>query len=87
MPDGTMSPPLECGLDRGDRKEQVEHVVEERDETVFPVERLRLLIDGVHLHGMNAELLGQTGTALERIDQETHAPSLPLHALIHGQTG
>lgn len=76
---------LDNGLDRGDRKEEVERVVEEGDEAEFLVERFRLLVDRAHLDGMDAECVGQTDAALERIDQEPLAPSLPLYALVHGQ--
>ena len=72
-------------MDRGDRKEEVKRVVEQRDESVFLVERLCLLVDRVHLHGMDAELVGQAKAALESINQEPFAPSLSLDALVYRQ--
>ena len=79
--------PLDCGLDCGDRKEQVKLIIEERDETVFLVERFCLLVDRIHLDGMDAEFVGKAMTLLKRVDQEAHAPSLSLNRLVHRQAG
>ena len=75
--DSMRSWPLDCGLDCGDGKEQVKLVIEERDETVFLVERFCLLVDRVHLDGMDAEFVGQAVAASEERPSGAPSPSLP----------
>ena len=67
------------------RKEQAIRVIDQGDEAELDTELASSVIQGVHLDGPNAGLIGNVLRPAERVDQEQRAESLPLHRSVHGQ--
>lgn len=59
----------ECRFDRRDGEKKMQFSIDQRDEAVFLVESLRLLVDSVYFNGRNAKLISQAGAALKGIQK------------------
>ena len=67
-------------------RKQVELVVTEGDESILEIEGASRLIDGIHFHRPNTDLVRDVNCPPQSIDQQKRTKALSLNTLVHGQT-
>ena len=76
---------VEALADRGQGQVEVRLSIQERYEAVLLVEASRLRVDGIHLHGVDAELLREPEAATQGINEQGLAESQATDGLVDRQ--